>query len=114
HVGEGTVYQKLGATGSCGETNPDSAIIVAVRNYWMNYEYEGPYCGRLIQVTNTGSSDNVGGAGNTVTVRVEGTCASCDENHIDFSVGAWNKSTNSAAWGTADISWHFCNVDGQC
>lgn len=72
----------------------------------MNNEFEGPFCGRLVQVTNTGSDDNVGGAGNTVIVQIEDTCESCDENHIDFSVGAWNELTNSAAFGTIDISWY--------
>lgn len=71
----------------------------------MNSEYDAPYCGRLIQVTNTGSDDNVGGAGNTITVQVADTCTGCDETHLDFSVGAWNELTNSAAWGTIEISW---------
>jgi len=102
----------------------------------MDDESPGPYCGRLIQITNTGSNDGVGGDGNVVTVQVEDTCPSCGEGDIDLSVGAWDKLTNSAAFGTFEISWydssfelilvvrilltdtflprHFCNVDGQC
>jgi hypothetical protein len=71
----------------------------------MEDESPGPFCGRLIQVTNTGSNDGVGGKGNSVIARVEDTCPSCDENHVDFSVGAWNKLTNNAAFGTIDITW---------
>ncbi|CZR68602.1 uncharacterized protein PAC_18501 [Phialocephala subalpina] len=114
HVGTGTVYLQGGNAGSCGETNPDSAIIAAIGNFWMDDESPGPYCGRLIQITNTGSNDGVGGDGNVVTVQVEDTCPSCGEGDIDLSVGAWDKLTNSAAFGTFEISWHFCNVDGQC
>ncbi|MCJ1480405.1 hypothetical protein MMC06_000560 [Schaereria dolodes] len=105
HNGEGTVYTQQGGTGSCGQKNPDSAIIAAISNYWQDGESPGPFCGRKVQVTNTGSNDGVGGAGNTVTATVEDTCPSCDENHIDFSVGAWDKLTNSAPFGTIDISW---------
>ena len=65
-----------------------------------------PLCNRQIRATNTGSGDNVGGRGRSVTVTVKDTCPECDENHLDFSVGAWNILTNSAAFGTIDISWH--------
>ena len=72
----------------------------------MKNQYQSEYCGRLIQVTNTGSDDGVGGKGNTVVEKVQDTCPSCDENHIDFSVGAWNQLTNNAAWGTVNIEWY--------
>lgn len=103
----------------------------------MDDESPSPYCGRLVQITNTGSDDGVGGAGNTLVVQVEDTCMSCGEGDIDLSVAAWNDLTDSAPWGTFDISWYvglhpseeqeekhlltviassrkFCNVDGQC
>ena len=105
HSGEGTVYTQQGGTGSCGQKNPDSSKIAAISNYWMQSKSPGPYCGRQIQATNTGSNDGVGGKGNTVTVMVEDTCPSCDENHVDFSVGAWNALTNNAPFGTIDITW---------
>ncbi|EPE30660.1 Barwin-like endoglucanase [Glarea lozoyensis ATCC 20868] len=114
HFGLATVYTQNGGTGSCGKKNSDSAHIVALSNYWQKNQSPGPYCGRKVQVTNTGSNDGVGGKGNTIIATVADTCPGCDENHIDFSVGSWNQLTNNAAFGTANIKWHFCNANGQC
>ncbi|MCJ1305034.1 hypothetical protein MMC08_007847 [Hypocenomyce scalaris] len=106
HTGTGTVYLQEGATGSCGEKNPDSAVIAALSNYWMEGESPSAYCGRKIRVTNTGSNDDgVGGAGNVVVVTVEDTCESCGEGDVDFSVGAWDQLTDRAAYGTFEASW---------
>ena len=105
HNGRGTVYTQGGATGSCGHVNSDNAIIAAISNYWMQNESPGPFCGRRIQATNTGSNDGVGGQGNTVTVLVQDTCPSCGENDIDFSIGAWNQLTNGAPFGTFNVQW---------
>jgi hypothetical protein len=71
----------------------------------MNNQSPSPYCGRKVQITNLGSNDNVGGAGNTVVVTVEDTCPGCDENHVDLSVGAWNTLTGHAEFGTVNIEW---------
>lgn len=68
-----------------------------------------PLCNRQIIATNRGSDDLVGGKGNSVTVTVKDTCPECDETHLDFSVGAWNILTNSAAFGTINIDWHVLN-----
>ncbi|KAG9228854.1 Non-catalytic module family expansin [Amylocarpus encephaloides] len=114
HFGLGTVYTQQGGTGSCGQKNPDSAHIVALSNFWQKGQSPGPFCGRKVQVTNTGSNSGTGGAGRTIIATVQDTCPSCDENHIDFSVGSWNQLTNNAAFGTVNIKWHFCNVNGQC
>jgi hypothetical protein len=105
HFGLGTVFTQDGGTGSCGQTNPDSAHIAAISNFWMNNQSPGPFCGRKVQVTNTGSDDGVGGKGNVIIATVEDTCPSCDENHIDFSVGSWNQLTNNAPFGTVNIEW---------
>ena len=85
--------------------NPDSAIIVALGNFWMNGEYQAPDCGRTIIATNTGSNDGVGGAGNSIRATVADTCESCGEGDVDFSIGAWNALTNNAPFGTFDVSW---------
>lgn len=80
----------------------------------MKDESPGPYCGRQIKATNKGSDDGVGGSGRSVTVTVKDTCPSCDENHLDFSVGAWNALTDNAAFGTINIEWHVLHpVDKQ-
>ena len=72
----------------------------------MDYEYKAPYCGYYIYVENIGSDDSVGGTGNSIIAEVQDTCAACDETHVDFSVGAWNELTNSAAYGTIEIEWY--------
>lgn len=71
----------------------------------MNWVYRAPYCGLLLHVTNTGSNDGVGGAGNSIVVQVADTCEACDENHVDFSLAAWNHLTGYAAPGTIFITW---------
>ena len=40
-----------------------------------------------------------------ITATVADTCPSCDENHVDFSVGGWNELTGNAEYGTANIKW---------
>ena len=104
-TGLGTIFLQNGGTGSCGQVNPESALIVALGDAYMNYESPSSYCGRTIQVTNVGSNSGTGGAGNSVTVTVADTCAACDANHLDFSVGAWNALTNGAEYGTINIDW---------
>lgn len=92
--------------------NLDSSIICALSDDWMNYESPSPYCGTFILVTNIGSNDYVGGAGNQIIVAVEDTCTSCNKTHVDFSVGAWNKLTNSALYGTIKIQWYASCFNG--
>lgn len=106
HCGVGTIYTQEGGTGSCGHTLPDSALIIALSNHFQLHQAPGPFCGRKIQVTNTGSNDGVGGKGNSIIATVEDTCPSCDENHLDLSAGAWNQLTDNAAYGTIDICWY--------
>jgi hypothetical protein len=105
HIGLGTVFTQQGGTGSCGRQNPDSSFIVALSNSWMQEESPSPLCGRKIKATNVGSDDGVGGAGNSVIVTVADTCPSCNEDHPDFSVGAWNRLTDSAPFGTIKVNW---------
>ncbi len=102
HSGIATVYTQGGVAGSCGNVNSDSSVIVALGNFWMKNEFKSPFCGRLIQVTNTAGP----GKGNVVVAKVQDTCEGCDENHVDFSVGGWNKLTNSAAFGVVNIDWY--------
>jgi hypothetical protein len=103
--GRGTTYYQNNAAGSCGKVNPDSALIVALGNYWMKNQDESPYCGCKIKVKNVGSNSGSHGKGNTLTVTVADTCESCGENDIDFSLGAWNKLTKKSYPGTIIIDW---------
>jgi hypothetical protein len=67
----------------------------------MNREYQRPYCGRLIHVTNKGSNNNVGGTSNTIVVAVADTCWGCGE----FSVGAWNILTDNSPFAEFNLEW---------
>ncbi len=100
-TGTATVYQQEGTTGSCGHNHGDYDMIVALGMDWMQNQYQSPYCGRRLRVTNKGGS----GKGKVIEVTVADSCESCDRNHIDLSVGAWNRLTNSADWGVANIVW---------
>ncbi|KAK0507659.1 hypothetical protein JMJ35_009548 [Cladonia borealis] len=116
HDGVATYYDQDGGTGSCGNAYPDSALIIALSNYWQDDESPGPYCGRKIQITNTGGGQDNNGVGTVVVATVEDTCPSCTETHLDLSQGAFKALTggNLDPPGQIDISWHFCNADGQC
>ncbi|CAD6572050.1 MAG: hypothetical protein ASARMPRED_005017 [Alectoria sarmentosa] len=94
----------------------DSALIIALSNYWQDNESPGPYCGRKIQITNQGGGSDNNGQGNVVVATVQDTCPSCDENHLDLSEGAFKALTggNLDPPGEFNICWHFCNTDGQC
>lgn len=80
-------------------------MIAAISTSLNNNEFQSPYCGQTIQITNIGSDDGVGGAGSSITVTVADTCEGCDESHLDLSIGAWNALTDSAPFGTVEINW---------
>ncbi|KAK4660029.1 hypothetical protein QC762_115525 [Podospora pseudocomata] len=105
HSGIGTVYTQDGRVGSCGTSHDDSAFVVALGNDWMHHRYQASECGRQIQVTNKGSHHHVGGEGNTITVTVQDTCASCDAGHVDFSHAAWDALTDGSPPGQVDLEW---------
>lgn len=116
HCGDATYYTQGGNPGSCGEVNPDSALIIALSNYWQDSESPGPYCGRKIQITNQGGGNDNNGVGNVVVATVQDTCPSCGENDLDLSEGTFEALTsgNLDPPGEFNICWNFCNVDGQC
>ncbi len=91
--------------GSCGNWHSDDDFVAALGNSWMQGQYKGPHCGRQIEVTNVGSNYSVGGVGNTIIVTVQDTCESCDESHVDFSVGAWNALTDGGDPSIFRVKW---------
>ncbi|KAK4199816.1 RlpA-like double-psi beta-barrel-protein domain-containing protein-containing protein [Triangularia verruculosa] len=105
--GIGTVYTQDGYAGSCGNHHDDSAFIAALGNSWMHHQYKSSECGRQIQVTNKGSHYHVGGEGNTITVTIQDTCASCDDGHVDFSHAAWDALTDGSPQGQIDLEWSW-------
>ncbi|KAL7924615.1 expansin module family protein [Trichoderma austrokoningii] len=115
HYGLATVYDQLGAAGSCGQVHADSDYVAALTPTWQGTSWPPKYCGRQVFITNTGSGDGVGGKGNSVTVTVADTCPGCPSvDSIDLSRGAFGSLTNGATTGNVNIDWHFCNVNGQC
>ncbi|KAI9694535.1 MAG: hypothetical protein M1822_000151 [Bathelium mastoideum] len=103
--GVATYYYQNGAAGSCGVYHSDSDYIAALSTYWD----VSSYCGRQIQITNTGGGQDNGGTGNVITVTVADTCESCDETHLDLSTGAFESLTdgNLDPPGEFNINWHF-------
>ena len=77
----------------------------------MDNEYQSPFCGRTISVVNTGSSDGgVHGKGNTITALVQDTCESCQNDNLDFSIGAWNALTSNSEESVVDVTWYVAFV----
>lgn len=104
-AGAVTVYSQGARAGSCGEVHDDNAFIAALGNAWMNGEYMSEECGRQIRVTNLGSFYPVGGEGRSIIVTVKDTCESCDEDHIDLSIAAWNALTDNTDFGLINVAW---------
>ena len=46
----------------------------------------GPYCGRKVQITNSGGGQGNNGVGNVVVAVVQDSCPSCDASHLGGSV----------------------------
>ncbi|TPX13721.1 uncharacterized protein E0L32_005924 [Thyridium curvatum] len=108
HHGIATIYFQGGRPGSCRQTNPDSAMIVALSYILQKNESPGPYCGRKVRIRNTGSDDvNVKGKGNLIFATVADTCPSCDVDHLDLSLAAWNALTDNSPYSVAKIDWVF-------
>ncbi|KAN0072274.1 hypothetical protein V8E54_010003 [Elaphomyces granulatus] len=108
YTGRGTIYYQENATGSCGQQNPDSAVIAAIGDAWMTDKSPNPiYCSRKIKVKNIGSDSGTRGTGNELIVTVADTCASCGKDDVDFSLSAWNHLTDHSAAGTFKAQWSF-------
>ncbi|KAI8089466.1 RlpA-like double-psi beta-barrel-protein domain-containing protein-containing protein [Halteromyces radiatus] len=90
--GDGTFYTV--GLGSCGKTNTDSELVVALSSSLMA---KGKYCGKKIKITTpTG----------TVTATVVDTCPSCSPSSVDLSPAAFKKIGKVAA-GRISIKWSF-------
>ncbi|KAI9497371.1 RlpA-like double-psi beta-barrel-protein domain-containing protein-containing protein [Zychaea mexicana] len=91
--GDGTFYTV--GLGSCGKTNKDSDLVVALSSKLMSSGKN--YCNKKIKVE-TDKGD--------VTATVVDTCPGCAKNDVDFSIGAFEKIGDTAA-GRIKISWSF-------
>ncbi|KAK5656417.1 hypothetical protein OQA88_4798 [Cercophora sp. LCS_1] len=102
-----TVYTQDGTAGSCGNWHSDDDLICALSSDWMGDLYQAPHCGRVIEVVNIGSDYGIGGTGRSIRVVVKDTCPTCEPNHVDLSVGAWNSLTDGAEPSEFHIKWRF-------
>ncbi|KAK4050578.1 hypothetical protein OIO90_005045 [Microbotryomycetes sp. JL221] len=94
--GKATFYYQMGAFGSCGNQNPDSAFIVA-----MNAPMAGnnAHCGQKVHITNTAN-------GQSVDATVADLCPGCGWGDLDLSVAAFN-AIGSPETGVLPITWTF-------
>lgn len=84
----------MGAAGSCGNVNPDSAMIVAMNHV----QYSSSLCGKTIEVTSKKT-------GKTVKATVQDLCPGCDKNALDLSVGLYSALGGTVDEGTFQVDW---------
>ncbi|KAI4221686.1 MAG: hypothetical protein L6R36_006711, partial [Xanthoria steineri] len=96
HNGIATFYEQNGGTGSCGQVHKESDRIIALSPSWQGSGYPPKYCGRKIEITNTGGGQNNNGQGKVIQATVADTCPGCDSNHLDLSHGAFQALTGGA------------------
>ncbi|KAI7862459.1 RlpA-like double-psi beta-barrel-protein domain-containing protein-containing protein [Spinellus fusiger] len=89
--GSGTFYEV--GLGSCGESNTDSQLVVALSSILM----EESYCGKKIKATSGHHS---------VTATVVDNCPGCDVYDIDLSPAAFEKLA-SLDVGRLSLQWSF-------
>lgn len=117
--GRGTYYDV--GPGSCGTTDDDSDMVVAINKEQMNNganPNNNPNCHKKIKI--------VGELGKTVTARVVDTCPGCDNGSVDMSPAGkiynvplpffcfcfnnllvFEKVCGSLALGVCSIRWGF-------
>jgi len=91
--GNATYYDP--GLGSCGNTNTDADLVVALNPAWMPQS-----CGSCIVVSYQGSS---------VTVKVVDTCEGCDYTSVDLSRTAFSQLASLDAGRLTGISWNWCS-----
>ncbi|ORX49470.1 hypothetical protein DM01DRAFT_1338141 [Hesseltinella vesiculosa] len=92
NTGKATYYNT--GLGSCGETNNDNELVVALSAADMSKSY----CGKSIKVTSGSKS---------VTATVVDTCPGCASGSIDLSPAAFKKLANLAVGVISPVSWTF-------
>ncbi|KAK9455361.1 RlpA-like double-psi beta-barrel-protein domain-containing protein-containing protein [Dipodascopsis uninucleata] len=102
YSGDGTFYDV--GLGSCGNTNTDDELVVAVSNDLMSASDNGnsnnnPLCGKTITAYRGDKS---------VTVTVVDTCMGCAEYDLDFSPTAFDY-LGEASEGRIPITWSWDN-----
>ncbi|KAM0787957.1 hypothetical protein ACM66B_006161 [Microbotryomycetes sp. NB124-2] len=94
--GKATFYYQMGAAGSCGTANPDSAFIVAMNAPQAN---SNQHCGQTVKITNTAN-------GKSVDATVADLCPGCGWGDLDLSVAAFD-AIGAQETGVLPITWSF-------
>lgn len=102
HNGIATFYEQNGGTGSCGQVHKESDRIIALSPSWQGSGYPPAYCGRKIQITNTGGGQNNNGQGKVIEATVADTCPGCDSNHLGKCLTCVT-SSRCKKWGLTRI-----------
>lgn len=79
-LGTGTYYDVAAGVGSCGETNSNDDMVVAVNHDQMKNganPNKNPYCDKKINI--------IGKTGISVQARIVDTCPGCDSGSLDMS-----------------------------
>lgn len=90
YSGDATFYEV--GLGSCGQTNSDDEMVVALSSELMG---SGNYCGKSINVKSDSGS---------VTVKVVDTCPSCSKTNLDLSPAAFKK-LGDLSEGRIAVTW---------
>ncbi|KAL9559845.1 hypothetical protein MBANPS3_000225 [Mucor bainieri] len=97
--GSGTYYEV--GSGSCGEHDTDSELVVAVNKAQMDNgsnPNNNPKCDKMVSIT---------GDSGTVTARVVDTCPACANGALDMSPTTFKRVCGDLAEGVCNISWKF-------
>ncbi|CAO3699284.1 hypothetical protein G6F70_004660 [Rhizopus microsporus] len=99
-VGKGTYYDV--GPGSCGQTNSNSEMVVAVNKEQMangGNPNSNPKCNKKVKI--------VGPSGKSATARVVDTCPGCDSGSLDMSPALFKKVCGDLGLGVCSIHWGF-------
>ncbi|KAI9004892.1 RlpA-like double-psi beta-barrel-protein domain-containing protein-containing protein [Phycomyces nitens] len=97
--GSGTYYNV--GPGSCGETNSDTEMVVAVNIGQMDNgpnPNNNPHCQKMVSIK---------GARGVVKARVVDTCPGCSEGGLDMSPALFQRVCGDLGRGRCDIEWHY-------
>ncbi|KAG1052813.1 hypothetical protein G6F46_003519 [Rhizopus delemar] len=98
--GKGTYYDV--GPGSCGNTDTDSEMVVAINKSQMGNganPNSNPHCNKRVKI--------IGSSGKACYARVVDTCPGCDHGSIDMSPALFKKVCGSLGLGFCSIKWDF-------
>ncbi|GAN10276.1 non-catalytic module family EXPN [Mucor ambiguus] len=101
-LGTGTYYDVAAGVGSCGQTNSNDDMVVAVNHGQMKNganPNNNPHCNRKVKI--------VGKTGKSMEARIVDTCPGCENGCLDMSSALFEEVCGSLDLGVCQISWDF-------